>query len=52
MECLAEAALILMNAEKKGTKTYISITFPLKVFCIERITVRHGITNKNEIQMN
>lgn len=52
MEGLAEAALILMNAEKKENKTCMSITFPLKVFCIDRIIVWHGTKNKSEIQRN
>lgn len=50
MECLARAALILMNAEKKEKKTDMSITFPLKVFCTDRRAVWHGTTSKSEIQ--
>lgn len=50
MECLARAALILMNAEKKGKKPDTSIAFPLKVFCTDRRAVWHGTTSKSETQ--
>lgn len=30
----------------------MSITFPLKVFSTDRITVWHGTTNRSEIQTN
>lgn len=55
VECLAEAALniIVMNAEQKmENKTCMSGTFPLKVFCTDRIAVWHGTTSKSEIKTN